>query len=69
MALEVDDDDVLGGHAGVGDAAGLDGDEARLAVDAGDGAPGEDDEPVLDELEVAAEDVVLECGEVHGEVS
>ena len=63
--LQRDDDDVLGLHRVVGDAAGLDGHEAARAVDARDVAPRQRDEAMPREREVGLEDGLLERG-VHG---
>ena len=53
IAVEVYYDHVINGHGIIVNSAGLDYDETCLAVDAGDIAPGEYDESVLDEVKVS----------------
>ena len=65
VALEVDEDDVVGLERVVGDAARLDGHDAPAPVDAADVAERQDDQPGLGQLEVGLEDGFLEFGE-HG---
>ncbi len=58
VAAEVEDDDFVGGEFGVGDAAGLDGDDAFVAVDAADVAPTVDGEVSGLQFEVGLADGV-----------
>ena len=52
LPFEVHDDHVVRRHVVVGNAAGLDDNEAALSVDLADVAPREQHELVLDEVEI-----------------
>ena len=54
LAVQIDHNHVLHGHAVIGHAGGLDDHKTALAVDAGDVAPCENDQSVLNQIEVGA---------------
>lgn len=60
FAVEIGDDHVLGLHGLVREAAGLDGDEASLAVDAADVAESVKNEAAADQFEVGLKDLGAE---------
>ena len=60
FSVEIERDHVRGGHGMVRDDAGLDDDEAALAVDGAGVAPRYDDESAVNECDVGAEDGAFE---------
>ena len=65
-ALEVDDGDLGGSEPVVGDAARLDRNHARVAVDGARVPEGEDDEPCAAERQVRLEDALAQLDVLHG---